>query len=133
MQGDQLYEYASTDDREGPTYLGQENTFPGPDSDGFLYSLQTSPDSYWRATQDVCSSGGNEASDVINPTLLKDTVTKGGTLTGVRYQDEILDPYVHLYAGAIVNDFILMDDNARPPRAVIVKEYLEGLGLKQIE
>ncbi|GFT57000.1 transposable element Tcb2 transposase [Trichonephila clavipes] len=51
----------------------------------------------------------------------------GGTLTGVRYRDEILDPYVHPYAVAIGNDFILMDDNARPHRAVIVDEYLEGL------
>ncbi|GFX31412.1 DDE_3 domain-containing protein [Trichonephila clavipes] len=76
MQGDQLYVYPSTDDREGPAYHGQENTFPGPDSDGLLYSLQTSPDSHLRAIQDVCSSGGNEALDIINPTLLKDTVTE---------------------------------------------------------
>ncbi|GFX30632.1 DDE_3 domain-containing protein [Trichonephila clavipes] len=75
MQGDQLCVYPSTDDRERPAYLGQENTFPGPDSDGLLYSLQTSPDLHWRAIQDVCSAGKNEASDIINPTLLKDTVT----------------------------------------------------------
>ncbi|GFU79421.1 uncharacterized protein TNCV_871921 [Trichonephila clavipes] len=56
MQGDQLYVYPSTDDREGPVYLGKGNTFPGPDSDGLLYSLKTSPDSDWRAIQDVCSS-----------------------------------------------------------------------------
>ncbi|GFV57946.1 DDE_3 domain-containing protein [Trichonephila clavipes] len=49
--------------------------FPGPDSDGLLYSLQTSPDSHWRAIQVVCSAGGNEVPD-INTTLLKDTVTK---------------------------------------------------------
>ncbi|GFV21489.1 hypothetical protein TNCV_146461, partial [Trichonephila clavipes] len=30
------------------------------------------------------------------------------------YRDETLDPYVHPYAAAIGNDFILMDDNARP-------------------
>ncbi|GFX99650.1 DDE_3 domain-containing protein [Trichonephila clavipes] len=76
MQGDQLYVYPSTDDREGPTYLGQENTFPGSDSDGPLYSIQTSLDSHWRAIQDVCSSGVSEAPDIINPTLLKDTVTE---------------------------------------------------------
>ncbi|GFT70856.1 transposable element Tcb2 transposase [Trichonephila clavipes] len=57
----------------------------------------------------------------------------GGTLTGVRYRDEILDPYVRPYAVAIGNDFILMDDNARPHRAIIVEEYLEGLGLGRIE
>ncbi|GFT85176.1 thioredoxin domain-containing protein [Trichonephila clavipes] len=54
-------------------------------------------------------------------------VFQGGTLTGVRYRDEILDPYVCLYAGASGNDFILMDDNARPHRAVLVEEYLGGL------
>ncbi|GFV17044.1 uncharacterized protein TNCV_655971 [Trichonephila clavipes] len=76
MQGDQLCVYPSTDDREGPACFRQENTFPGPDCDVLLYSLQTSPDSLWRAIQDVCSSGGNEAPDIINPTLLKDTVTE---------------------------------------------------------
>ncbi|GFV44400.1 DDE_3 domain-containing protein [Trichonephila clavipes] len=76
MQGDQLCVYPSTDDREGPTYLEQGNTFPGPDSNGLLYSLQMRPDSQWKANQEVCSSGGNEAPDIINPTLLKDKVTK---------------------------------------------------------
>ncbi|GFU91095.1 transposable element Tcb2 transposase [Trichonephila clavipes] len=57
----------------------------------------------------------------------------GGTLTDVRYRDEMLDPYVRPYAGAIGNDFILMDDNARSHRAVIVEEYLEGLGLDRME
>ncbi|GFU76235.1 DDE_3 domain-containing protein [Trichonephila clavipes] len=69
MQGDQLCQFSSTDDREGPDYIGQENTFPGPDSDGLMYSLQTSPDSHWRAIQDVSSSGGDGAPDMINPTL----------------------------------------------------------------
>ncbi|GFW05521.1 transposable element Tcb2 transposase [Trichonephila clavipes] len=51
-------------------------------------------------------------------------VFHGGTVTGLRYRDEILDPYVRPYAAAIGNDFILMDDNARPHRARIVEEYL---------
>ncbi|GFX24228.1 paired domain-containing protein [Trichonephila clavipes] len=76
MQDNQLCVYSSTDDREGPAYLGQENTFLRPDSDGLLYSLTMSPDSHWRAIQDDCTSGGNEAPDIINPTLLKDTVTE---------------------------------------------------------
>ncbi|GFT83108.1 uncharacterized protein TNCV_629331 [Trichonephila clavipes] len=46
MQGDQLHVYPSTDDREEPAYLGQENTFPGTDNDGLLHSLQASPDSH---------------------------------------------------------------------------------------
>ncbi|GFW90941.1 transposable element Tcb2 transposase [Trichonephila clavipes] len=48
-------------------------------------------------------------------------VFHGGTVTGLRYWDEILDPYVRPYAAAIGNDFILMDDNARPHRARIVE------------
>ncbi|GFX82978.1 uncharacterized protein TNCV_4938481 [Trichonephila clavipes] len=38
MQRKQLCLYPSRDDREEPVYLGQENTFPGPDSDELLYS-----------------------------------------------------------------------------------------------
>ncbi|GFW33578.1 transposable element Tcb2 transposase [Trichonephila clavipes] len=57
-------------------------------------------------------------------------VFHGGTVTGLRYRDEILDPYVRPYAAAIGNDFILMDDNARPHRAGIVEEYLEDHGLE---
>ncbi|GBO34350.1 hypothetical protein AVEN_207627-1, partial [Araneus ventricosus] len=54
MQGDQLCVPPSKDNREGPAYVGQENTFPRPDSNGLLYSSQTSPDSHWRAIQGVC-------------------------------------------------------------------------------
>ncbi|GFT69139.1 DDE_3 domain-containing protein [Trichonephila clavipes] len=60
-------------------------------------------------------------------------VFQGGTLNGVRYQDEILDPYVCPCTGAIANDFLSMDDNARAHRAVIVEEYLEDLGLELME
>ncbi|GFX20982.1 transposable element Tc3 transposase [Trichonephila clavipes] len=60
-------------------------------------------------------------------------VFHGGTVTGLRYRDEILDPYVHPYAAAIGNDFILMDDNARPHRARIVEEYLDDHGLERME
>ncbi|GFW74262.1 transposable element Tc3 transposase [Trichonephila clavipes] len=60
-------------------------------------------------------------------------VFHGGTVTGLRYRDEILDPYVRPYAAAIGNDFILMDDNARPHRARTVEEYLENHGLERME
>ncbi|GFV06143.1 transposable element Tcb2 transposase [Trichonephila clavipes] len=121
----------STDDSEGTAYAGQENMFLGRSNNGLL------------------------ALDTINPTLLKDTVIEvveslvwagislgghtdlhvfhGGTVTGLRYRDEILDPYVRPYAAAIGNDFILMDDNARPHRARIVEEYLEDHGLERME
>ncbi|GFV15204.1 transposable element Tcb2 transposase [Trichonephila clavipes] len=60
-------------------------------------------------------------------------VFHGGTVTGLRYRDDILDPYVRPYAAAIGNDFILMDDNARPHRARIVEEDLEDHGLERME
>ena len=46
-------------------------------------------------------------------------------MTGIRYRDEILAPIVRFYAGAIGDDFILMDDNATPHRARIVNGYLQ--------
>ncbi|XP_061166684.1 uncharacterized protein LOC133175583 [Saccostrea echinata] len=51
-------------------------------------------------------------------------VLERGTMTGVRYRDEILDGYVRPYAGAVGPEFILMDDNARPHRAREVEQYL---------
>ena len=58
-------------------------------------------------------------------------VIHGGTLTGVRYRDEIFDPYVHLYAGVFVSNFILLDDDAEPRRAAL-EDYLEGHDLKEM-
>lgn len=39
-------------------------------------------------------------------------VIRNGSLNAVGYQDEILDPIVRPFAGAIGGDYILMDDNA---------------------
>ncbi|GBM39362.1 hypothetical protein AVEN_119029-1, partial [Araneus ventricosus] len=66
----------STDDREAPAYVGQENTFTVPDSNGLLYSSQTSSDSHCRAIQGVCLSGGINVPDITNPPFLKGTVTE---------------------------------------------------------
>ncbi|GBL83808.1 hypothetical protein AVEN_132688-1 [Araneus ventricosus] len=52
-------------------------------------------------------------------------VFERGTVTGVGYRDEILEPYVRLFRGAVGPEFILMDDNARPHRALLVDEFLE--------
>ena len=49
-------------------------------------------------------------------------------MTGIRYRDEILSPIVRLYASAIGDDFILMDDNAR-----IVNEYLQQETIERID
>nr|KAG5695939.1 hypothetical protein BaRGS_017520 [Batillaria attramentaria] len=56
-----------------------------------------------------------------------------GTLTAIRYRDEILDPVVRPYAGAIGPEFILMDDNARPHSARIVDQYLEEESMELME
>ncbi|GFV13658.1 HTH_Tnp_Tc3_2 domain-containing protein, partial [Trichonephila clavipes] len=48
-------------------------------------------------------------------------VFHGGTVTGLRYRDEILDPYVAHMLLLLVTTSFLMDDNARPHRAGIVE------------
>ncbi|GFV20105.1 uncharacterized protein TNCV_4194041 [Trichonephila clavipes] len=40
-------------------------------------------------------------------------VFERGTVTAMRYRDEVLDPYVRLFTGAFGPDFILMDGNTR--------------------
>ena len=60
---------------------------------------------------------------------MKPHVMAAGTLTAVRYRDEILDPTVRPFAGAIGNNFILMQDNARPNTARLTVDchYHEGI------
>jgi len=60
-------------------------------------------------------------------------VIRNGTLTGIRYRDEILAPIVRPFAGAIGNNFILMDDNARPHRARLVNEYLQQETIERMD
>jgi transposase len=60
-------------------------------------------------------------------------VIRNGSLAGIGYRDEILAPIVRLYAGAIGDDFILMDDNARPHRAGIVNEYLQQEKIERMD
>ncbi|GFY29535.1 uncharacterized protein TNCV_2627051 [Trichonephila clavipes] len=103
--------------REETAYAGQENMFLGRSSNGLLY--RGGGILVWAGI----SLGGHTDLHVFH----------GGTVIGLRYRDEILDPYVRPYAAAIGNDFILMDDNARPHRARIVEEYLEDHGLERME
>ncbi|KFM83213.1 Transposable element Tcb1 transposase, partial [Stegodyphus mimosarum] len=56
-------------------------------------------------------------------------IFKRGSLTAVRYRDEVLEPIVRLYAAAVGPTFVLMDDNSRPHRADIVDDYLESEGI----
>ena len=52
-------------------------------------------------------------------------VILNGDLTGVYYRDEIVQEFVHPYAGAMGQDFVLMNGNAHPHRACVVNEYIE--------
>ena len=51
-------------------------------------------------------------------------VIENGTLTALRYCNEILDQFVRPYAGVIGPEFILMDDNARPHRTHVTNAYM---------
>ncbi|GFS93912.1 transposable element Tc1 transposase [Trichonephila clavipes] len=48
------------------------------------------------------------------------------TVTGVRYRDEVLQPYVRIFMGSYGPEFFLMDDNAKPHRALLVDEFLKN-------
>ncbi|GFU47955.1 transposable element Tcb1 transposase [Trichonephila clavipes] len=52
-------------------------------------------------------------------------IFKRGSVTAIRYRDEVLEPIVTLYAAAVDPAFVLMDDNVGPHRADIVDDYLE--------
>ena len=60
-------------------------------------------------------------------------VIDNGTLTALRYVNEILDVYVRPCAGAVGENFILMDDNARAHRARITDQYLEQATIVRME
>ncbi|GBL96397.1 hypothetical protein AVEN_43715-1 [Araneus ventricosus] len=49
------------------------------------------------------------------------------------YRDDILDAYVCPYAGAIGDDFLLQDDNAKLHRARIVDDYLQQETIQRME
>ena len=54
-------------------------------------------------------------------------------MTGVRYRDEVLQPIFQPYAGAVGDDFLLMDDNARPHRSIVVNKFLEQEGIVRMD
>ena len=58
---------------------------------------------------------------------------ENGSLTAIRYRDEILEPIVRPYAGAVGPGFLLMHDNARPHVARVCRQYLEDEGIDRIE
>ncbi|GFX92540.1 transposable element Tcb2 transposase [Trichonephila clavipes] len=55
-----------------------------------------------------------------------------GSVTAQRYSDEVLEPYVRLFRGAVGPDFIFMDDNARCHRAVLIDDFLETENIQRM-
>ena len=60
-------------------------------------------------------------------------VFQNGTITSERYFNEILDVYVKHYADAVEENFILMDDNARPHRSRAFDRYLDRETIERLD
>lgn len=60
-------------------------------------------------------------------------VLNQGTLTAVRYRDEILRPIVRPYAGAVGPGFLLVQDNARPHVARVCRQFLDEEGIDAVD
>ncbi len=60
-------------------------------------------------------------------------VIDGGALTAVRYRDEVLEPVIRPFAGALGQVVVLMHDNARPHTARVVQANLEQEGIDVME
>uniref|UniRef100_A0A8C7DIH5 Transposase n=1 Tax=Oncorhynchus kisutch TaxID=8019 RepID=A0A8C7DIH5_ONCKI len=56
-----------------------------------------------------------------------------GSLTAIRYRDEILRPLVRPYAGAVGPGFLLMQDNARPHVAGVCQQFLQEEGIDSMD
>ncbi len=57
----------------------------------------------------------------------------GRTHVAVRYRDDVLEPVVRPFAGALGQDFVLKHDNARPHTARVVQAYLEQESIDVME
>ncbi|GFW51833.1 transposable element Tcb2 transposase [Trichonephila clavipes] len=58
-------------------------------------------------------------------------VVANGTMTGLRYIDEVL-PHVRLFRGAIGDKFVFMDDNATCHRTIAVQDCLDSEGIQRL-
>lgn len=52
-------------------------------------------------------------------------VLRNSTMTAQRYLDIVIEPIIVPFAAVVGENFVLIDDNARPHRARIVNERLE--------
>lgn len=60
-------------------------------------------------------------------------VFETGSVTAQKYRDEVLEPYVRLFRGAVGPDFIFMDDNAPCHRAGLVDDFLETENIQRMQ
>ncbi|CAJ0968134.1 unnamed protein product, partial [Ranitomeya imitator] len=60
-------------------------------------------------------------------------VLNRGSLTAIRYRDEIPRPLVRQYAGAVSPGFLLMQDNARPHVAGLGQQFLQDEGIEAMD
>lgn len=56
-----------------------------------------------------------------------------GGITAVRYRNEILEPILRRFAGAVGDDFILMQDNARPHTTHVSMTFLEDESISMMD
>ncbi|GFU37768.1 transposable element Tcb2 transposase [Trichonephila clavipes] len=55
-----------------------------------------------------------------------------GVMTAQRYRDEVLEPYVSQFRGAVDPDFKFMDDNAPCHRVVLIDDFLETENIQRM-
>ncbi|GFX62849.1 transposable element Tcb2 transposase [Trichonephila clavipes] len=55
-----------------------------------------------------------------------------GFVTAQRYRDEVLEPYIRLFRGAVGSDFIFMNDNAPCHRTVRIDDFLETENIQRM-
>ncbi|GFY23185.1 transposable element Tcb2 transposase [Trichonephila clavipes] len=55
-----------------------------------------------------------------------------GSVTAQKNRDEVLEPYVHLFRGAVGPEFIFLDDNAPCYRAVLSDDFLETENIQRM-
>ena len=56
-----------------------------------------------------------------------------GSLTALKYRDEILDPIVRPFLGAVGDNARLVQDNARSHTAYVIQDYLEQKSIETID
>ena len=61
------------------------------------------------------------------------TIYRRGSVTPVWYRDELLDPFVKLYAAEVSLSFILMDDYTFCKRAAVVDYFMKSDEIVRME